>query len=297
MKLRAAFVLPAILFIAGCGAGNGSNPAATVNGHDISMAAFNAEVHAERLQTVSSIGYDPCTVKDLAPACQVLKRQSLGVLIGRELVQEYAAAHHITLSAIDISRNWSQVFRTRFDNMKAVEKIFLRQAGETEAQLRASLQSDLLQQKVEYTVTASMPTQVPAIRLAQLVAVGSKELTQVRQAIAAGVPFLRIAANLKKVSAKGCVQPGTQCGDLGWVPLSLIPANRHPLTTAPAGSVVGPYLDRVGATTYHQLYYVELRSNHYTLTPQQTVTVRQQLFNAWLQKQESKAKVKRYVAV
>jgi hypothetical protein len=261
------------------------------------MAQFTSEVHSERAQQLSQSGYDPCDAKYGAAGCSLIKQQSLNTLIDRELIREYAAKHHITVAAADVQRNWKQIFKSRFNGQQAVLDAFLKRTGQTEADLRASLKNTQLEQIVLGTVTQSMPTIVPAIRVARLVAADKAELQIVRNLLRKGTAFVKVAAYLRKNSPKGCGQSTQQCGEIGWVPLAFVPSYIGQLKTAPAGSLVGPLRQAVGQQVEYQLYKVEARATQYQMTPSQTYHMRQIVFEQWLQKQQAKAQVKRYVTI
>jgi hypothetical protein len=313
--------------VTGCGSSSSNNAAATVNGHDISMADYTAAFHVQRAEAASSAGYDVCSVKDLATPCNILKQQSLEGLIQAELIREYAAKHGISLTQAEIQANWAVVFKARFDSRQDVLRAWLRHIGESEQQLRDSLKADLLRQKVMYSVT-SVPATVPGVRIAHLIAASSDELKLVQGLLQRRTAFGQIVRYLDQNSKSGCGEANQQqqqqqasqqqssvggisgqptnpdfgstaigCGDLGWVPDALLPTKYAQLRTAPVGNVVGPLRTVVVGNPEYDFFLVELRDRHYPLTGAQSAFLHVKLFNAWLQQQEARAQVTRYIQV
>lgn len=276
------------LALAGCGSGQA---AATVNGHDISMAAYNEQVHLVRIESSQSTGYDVCAIRGFTSACNQLKLSALDSLIGRELVREYAAQHGITVSEAAARRRWTVVFQQQFRGNQAAVNAWAKHTGQSVQALKQSVRDDQLQQLVMFSVTSRLPTTDKAIRLARVVATTKLLKKYVTGMIRRHASFQEIAAGTRSSPSGGC---GTvACGDLGWLPYSLIPADGRILEGKPAGTIVGPVRVHQG----WEWYRVEARSDHYHLTPQQQYTLRQQAFNLWLARQIRKADVKRNVPV
>jgi parvulin-like peptidyl-prolyl isomerase len=81
---------------------------------------------------------------------------------------------------------------------------------------------------------------------------------------------------------------------LGWLPLTFLPAKeRASLQRVKIGSIIGPFADQNGLT----ILKVEGRNPHYQLTPQQQLSMRQQIFATWVQRLQSRAAVQRDVTV
>ena len=98
---------------------------------------------------------------------------------------------------------------------------------------------------------------------------------------------------LERGDISGCSTSANACGDLGWTPDSFVPPYRRQLLSAPVGSIVGPITEQNDSI----FFQVEARSPHVKLTPQQLYLLRQQKFAAWVQQQQKRAKVTKYVAV
>lgn len=289
-------LLGLVLVLAGCGGGSGgTSVAAAVNGNNIPMEQYNSELNSLRVQERDAIGYDVCLIKQLASACGIIKQRSLNILIDNELIREYAHKHGLSVSQDESARQWTQVFKVHFHNSTAVEAAFLKHQQISESDIRRSLMADLLQQKVEFDVTQSLSRFSKAVRVGKVVAVGKSELAQVRSLIRSGVGFAGIANYLRHTSRSslGCASTTVVCGDLGWTPYAFIPPNRRALITARDGSILGPYREQQD----WQFLKAEAHSSHYFLTSKQLFTRRQQLFLQWLQRQQKRARITRYVAV
>jgi parvulin-like peptidyl-prolyl isomerase len=105
-----------------------------------------------------------------------------------------------------------------------------------------------------------------------------------------GESFFSIAAAFLRSPHSACRQAG--CGDLGWLPNSFVPEQQKSIISARPGSLEGPFSSQQGLT----LLLVEGHNPHYTMTPQQQLSRRQQLFDQWLAQQEQHAEVRRFVA-
>jgi SurA N-terminal domain len=262
-----------------------------VNGHAVSMEAYNAEFRQQLQAETDSVGVDPCGTKGLEPDCAIVKQRSLNNVIDAELVQEYASAHGISVTAGEDAVRWRQTFQRRFDNRTDVEHAWLRRIGISESDLRRSLHNDLLTQKVIFAVTANLSPYTSAIRLAQLEAISGADLKKIQYYLNRHVPFLSIATVLKRESLPSCTQ--APCGELGWIPTAFVPSNRSRLLTAALGTVVGPIREQLRVL----YFYVEGRSNHYKMTTPQLFQLRQLKYASWVQQRQKHAKVTRYIAV
>jgi SurA N-terminal domain len=275
--------------IAGCGSSS-SNRAATVNGHDISMTSYNQEVRYDCVNAASQYGFDVCKDKGTKFVTDSLKKSSLEALIQVELIQEYAAKHHIAVSALDFNRNWTIIYQTKFGSAKVL-KAFVSRYGMTVADLKTRLRNDLLKQRVEAVVTAKTPAQTVAIRLARLQTLNKGGNLLVRNLLRLGKTFPQIAVQLGTNTLGPCK---TGCGDLGWIPIAFLPTYQSNLATARVGKVVGPLALQQSGFEYFQ---VEARDAHYTMTTQQQSTMRNKVMAQWLSQQEKRATIKRFTAV
>jgi len=288
-KKQAGLWLSLAVLVAGCG--SSSNPAASVDGHDIAMNTYTAEVHYDRVAQHKQLGYDVCAIKGLEVACRYLKRQALTGIIDRQLIQEYATRHHLAVTKAEDTRNWVLIYQGKFNRDPRQLNAFVKGFGISISELRSRLTDQLLRQKVLYDVTKNMPTTAPAIRLSFLRVADKQHLTQVQQQLRSGVPFNAVAKRLA-TDRKGACASG--CGDLGWIPRRLVPPTAPHVASARAGALIGPLQLQTGGYTY---YSVEASQPSYELTAQQQLSLRSLLFDDWLKKQEHQAQIKRFVTV
>jgi hypothetical protein len=295
--LRRVFVFPCLgllSLVAGCGAlGSGPGDAAVVNGHHIPLAAYTAQVaYKDRVQMSGNGGVDVCKGKTFQAICKSMKQSVLNDLIKEELVRQYAVKHHLSVSDAEFQRTWQQVMKDRFDNSQAVLKIWVKQYALTIPELQQMERENLLQQKVMYAVTKNMPVYAPAVRLARLMASSTSDLQHIQKILKTGRSFLDTARLLN--GDKRTVCAANTCGELGWLPLTFLPAKeRASLQRVKIGSIIGPFADQNGLT----ILKVEGRNPHYQLTPQQQLSMRQQIFATWVQRLQSRAAVQRDVTV
>jgi parvulin-like peptidyl-prolyl isomerase len=271
--------------------GSSAHPAATVNGHDISMSAFHEQVYYQRQVAVDSGGTDQCQTGNPKVVCGQLKSSALTNLIDNELVQEYADRHHISVSQADFNREWAQVWKVRFQHNPALLNAFAKHMHVTESDLKGRVKQDMLRQAVLNHVVKSAMSVAPAIRAASIFVSTKKQATTVQAQLRAGTPFLTVATKLSKVKTSACATAGS-CGDAGWVPTALLPPFQRFLLKERAGTPLGPYRLQQG----YQFYLVEGISTHFAMTANQQAALRALAFSQWLARQESHATIKRYAA-
>lgn len=292
-----SFFVSALLLLAGAGLtacgtpATAQNPAATVNGTDVSMVAYNKELHFDLVQQESNLGLNPCEAKGMGPVCSSVKKTALDTLIDRVLVQQYAAKHHIAVSPADVQRQWAIIFKQDFHDQPLVLKAYAKRYGLTPADIKQKTADQMLQDAVMISLTRNMPLQAPAVRLSRIDVKTQSEVNAVKAALARGQSFAEIAARLDKAKKSLCGQNG--CGDEGWLPDAFVPAGDSSILTARVGSVVGPFQSQ----QYFEFIQVTGRNPHYTLTTQQILRFRQQKMVAWLTQQEKQANIQRNVSV
>jgi hypothetical protein len=184
------------LLVAGCGGSSSAGRAAVVNGHDVPMHAYDVAFTTRRIQEIDSGGYDPCIVKNTDAACALLKQQALDAVIQQELIREYAGAHNISVPQADLNRQWNLVVKQKFGGVQAALNAWLRRLHQTSQDLKDSIENDLLQQKVTYAVTGTMPSITPGIRVAVIEA-KLPSLPLVKARLQAHEDFLGLAKSLK----------------------------------------------------------------------------------------------------
>jgi hypothetical protein len=280
-----------VTILAGCGSNSSqsSEPAARVNGHDISMAAYTREVIFKRL-TDTSVGVDVCVPKSLADLCHKLKQTVLSDLINNEIVHEYARAHGIVISTAEFDRQWAQVFKNKFHGDNAVLNDYAKGIGYSVAEIRGTVWDDLLQQRVLYRVTQHMRTVGAATTVSELSVGSEAELHQIDALLKKGTSFAAIAHQL--VSTKGQVCYQAACGVPLVVPDAFVPRAQYAIVTSRVGSIVGPFSSQQALT----LIQVRAHYQKYPFTTAQVYSLRQQQFSSWLAQQVRRANVQRYAA-
>lgn len=278
--------------VAGCGTpATAQNPAATVNGTDVPMSAYNKELHYQLVQEESNLGLNPCEAKGLGPVCSSVKKTALDTLIGNILIQDYAAKHHILVTQAAIERQWSIVYKQDFHDQHAVLAAYAKRYGLTPADVKQRTADQMLQDAVMISLTRNMPLHAPAVRISKIDVKTQAEADAVKSALAGGQSFAGIAAKLNRTKKSLCSQTG--CGNTGWLPDAFVPAGDRQVLTARVGSVVGPFQGQ----QYLEFIQVTGRNPRYALTAQQILRFRQQKMFAWLAAQEKKANIQRNVSV
>lgn len=269
--------------------GSSSKPAATVDGHDISMSAYHQQVYYRRQVAIDSGGTDQCQAGSPAAVCGALKSSALTDLIDNQLVQEYADKHHIVVSQADFDREWGQIWKVRFQHNPMLLAAFAKRMHISEADVKARVKQDMLRQAVLNTVVPSTFSAAPAIHAASIFVSTQKQANGVRSQLQSSTPFLTVARALSRDKKSSCATAGT-CGDAGWVPTALLPPYQRFLLKEKIGVPLGPYRLQQGFIFYE----VEGISKHFATTANQQVALRGLAFSRWLARQEQHSNIKRY---
>lgn len=278
--------------LAGCGTpATAQNPAATVNGTDVSMAAYHKELSFELKQQEDKLGLNPCEAKGLGPVCSSVKKTALDTLIDVVLVHDYAVKHHIVVPQSTIDRQWAIIYRQDFHNQHPVLVAYAKRFGWKPADVKQKTAEQVQEDAVMVDMTKHMSLHAPAVRLSKIDVKSQADVSAVRGALASGQSFAEVAAKLDKTSKSLCSQVG--CGDTGWLPTAFIPPGDKSVLTAKVGQVVGPF---AGQQLY-ELIQVTGRNPHYALTAQQILRFRQQKLLAWLTTKEKTSNIQRNVSV
>lgn len=283
-----ALGLWAILGLSACGSSS-SKPAATVDGHAISMSAFHQQVYYRRQVTIDTGGTDQCQTGSPAAVCGQLKSGALTDLIDNELVQEYADKHHIAVSQADFNREWSQIWKVRFQHNPMLLQAWAKRMHITEADVKARVRQDMLRQAVLNQVVPQTYSAAPAIHAASIFVANRKQADAVEVKLRSGMPFLSVAQSLSLDKKSPCSTKGV-CGDFGWVPSALLPPYQRFLLTQKVGVPLGPYHLQQG----FEFYQVEGISKHFAMTANQQAALRGLAFSRWLAQQEQHSAIKRY---
>jgi parvulin-like peptidyl-prolyl isomerase len=256
------------------------------------MVNYTKQVTYQRYLTEEGDGgIDVCQAKIYVSLCTQLKRTVLNNLINNELVKEYAAKHHISVTSQEFATQWASVYKNKFHANAAVLHIYAKQLGMTPADFKTMVRDNTLQQQVMYRVTANMPSTAPATHLAQILVGSTAQVQKVESKYKHGESFFTIAKALLSQKNSVCRQQG--CGDLGWLPNAFVPSVQKSVITARPGSLEGPFSSQQGLA----LLLVEGHNARYTMTAAQQSSMRQQLFDRWLARLQQHAEVRRFVAV
>lgn len=291
--VQGACLLSAGLSISGCGAfQSSSHPAATVNGHAISMTAYSKQVSYKCALTQYDLqGAAVCTGKSDPMGIQKqLQRTALNNLIDEELVREYAQNHGISVSDQDFNVEWKSVYDNKFHRNMPALRNYAKKVGLTVPDVKNLVRADMLQQRVMGVVTQNMPLQAPATRIGRMVVGSAAQAAAVQKDMMRGIPFDRILVPMYKRYKSQCAR--VTCGDALWVPNAFLPSDQQQVAKAPANSLVGPFSLQGGLL----LIFVEQHMKNYVLTSSQEYSMRQQIFARWVTQQVQHASVHRYVA-
>jgi parvulin-like peptidyl-prolyl isomerase len=287
-----AFILAAGVALSACGTpATAQNPAATVNGTEVSMSAYNKELRFELKQQQDKLGLNPCQAKGLGPVCAQVKKTALDTLIDAILVRDYAVSHHIVVPQSTINRQWAVIYRQDFHNQRPVLVAYAKRFGWTPADVKRKTAEQLQEDAVMVNLTRNMPLHAPAVRLSKIDVKSQSDVSAVKAALASGQSFAEIAAKLNRTSKSLCSQVG--CGDEGWLPEAFVPPGDKAVLTARIGQVVGPFAGQ----QFYELIQVTGRNPHYALTAPQILRFRQQKLLSWLRQREKTANIQRNVSV
>lgn len=250
------------LLLAGCGSRHVTAiPAAKVNGQPISWRDLRTNVnYAARFYAAGAAPSSVCTTKTSA-LCTALGQQVLGRLIEERVVQMYASRHHITLSPAD-RRRATQLSKTLLTTQEGSG------APTSRKMLISIVQRELLVQRVEEAVTASVPDGGPSYQLRRYIV----------PAYASRQQAYRAARRLAKHGKP--VPPGTQIRTL-WKSAFRLPADLHrALQIARPGQYVGPFPWPGG---YEVVQFMQLDIHSYSKATRGWLISRR--FTRWLEAQ------------
>lgn len=287
----ALFALPLLALVAGCGSSRPSNAAAVVNGQTISLASYNTEVKLKvATSTDSNNGLNVCAVKDYATLCKQIKHSALSDLIAAQLVQQYAAAHHISVSPSELQARWAMELQSKFDNKPDVAQAYAERMHVTVADLQQQVKQSILEDKVLAQLTANMSQYTPAVKISRISLLSQQQYAVFEQDLK-HMTFAQ-AMNLFTKNNAACSQQDS-CGDLGWTPTTFLVGADREFITAPVGKLITSQAPLMYAVVDH----LDARNQHYHMTPVQVISMREAVLNIWLHKQLQRASVHTYVSV
>jgi len=154
--LTTTFLIAALVAVlAGCGGGGGSSSVpsdavAEVNGQDITQEQFNALLAQAKKSYVSQKRKWPAAG---TTEYDTLKNQAVSYLVQREEFKQEADKLGVTVSDADVDKRLKQIKKQYFGNDEARYKKQLKQQGLTDAQVRADIKAQLIQEKIFNKVT------------------------------------------------------------------------------------------------------------------------------------------------
>lgn len=275
----------------------GGSVAAVINGHNIPTSEYRAFLN---LLVRRAAGASVST--------KTLAKQAMDQVITSELIGEYAAAHHITVSASEMN---SQVRQIKANPQVGGDKGFpkwLASLGLTNDSFTLILKSNLLAQKVEQRVAPLKPAPAPKpepFAHVRHILIGTRpnfKLTDAAAKAKANKLFAQLqhGANFATLAKKNSddTQSGAQGGDLGKVfSGTTVPPFNHAIFTLPLNHL---------AVVHSQYGYhiVEVLGRGKAVPPQQpgqqqqlAQQAQQRAFSAWIASQRKKASIKQLVTV
>ena len=256
-----------------------SGVAAIVNGQEISMATYQAQLQA----AIKSYGQQPGADPQSADSQVALRQQVLEWLIDQTLIDQAAEREGIVVSDEQVTAAFERI---RSENPDGFAE-WLAENGFTEETFCAQTRSDLLGVAMRELVTRDVGGEVEQIRLRQIV-VGSEAeaqdlLAQIRNGSATFEALAR-AHSIDEASRDNG-------GDLGFVPREMLPESVAQVAFAmQPGEISAPVQSRFG---WHLVQVVE-RDPARQVPPEMLATMRQEVFMRWLERERAKAQIERY---
>lgn len=278
------------LLLSACASSQTANAAATVNGQPISLASYNTEVKLQEATASDQYnGVDVCQIKAYAILCKQLKETALGNLISQQIVQQYAQAHHITVSQSELDARWALEVHDKFDNKPKVAAAYAQRLHVTVADLQQQVRNTLLQNKVLAALTANLSPYTPAVQITRVAFLNELQY-QTFKTYLKHMSFNAATAIIAKNNT-ACSGAYT-CGRLGWVPTAFLGGAEVSLAHAPVGKVI----DEPAAGLYLLQARLDGRNPHYLMNSTQMITMRNRVLNTWLHQQLKHATVRTYVS-
>lgn len=162
---------------------------------------------------------------------------------------------------------------------------FLASSGLTQSEFRSLIESQLLYQKLQTAIEASVPTSQEQVHARHILVATEADAQAAIKRIKAGEKFADVA---KAVSTDTATKD--KGGDLGWFPKGImVPEFDAVAFTLPVGQISDPVKTSYG---YHVIEVLEKDPNR-PLDPQMLDQLRTQAFNNWLAKARTAPDVKR----
>jgi parvulin-like peptidyl-prolyl isomerase len=258
--------------------------AAVVNGEDISMARYEAQVRIALGTYAEGAALDENSPEGQA-TLKALRRQVLEWLIDQVLIDQAAARAGVVVSDAQVD---AEIARIRGRNPTGFDD-WLEKNGFTEESFRQQVRSDLLGAAMRERVTATISSRAEQVHLRQIVVAGEAEARSLLEELKAG------KARFEDLARAHSIDESTRDsgGDLGFVPRGMLPetVERVAFGLEP-GEIAGPIQTTLG---WHLIQLVE-KDPARELPPELLETLRQDAFMKWLEGERERAQVTRYVS-
>jgi peptidyl-prolyl cis-trans isomerase C len=249
--------------------------AVTVNGQDITLAAYKRElVRCQDGKT--SAGVDP---KDCPAAV-------MGQLVEQAVVEQAAAADEITVAPSDVDAALNKI-TTGLGGPGALND-WLTANHYAAAEFRGALQADLLRARMVDKVAAGVGPNAEQVHAREILVYSATTADEVLTQLKAGADFATLAINYSRDFSS---RAGG--GDLGWFPRGVltVPEVEQAAFSLQPGQTSGVIHSALG---YHIIQVLE-RDSQRPLSPVAEQALRASTFAAWLDAQVEKAAVVKHL--
>ena len=258
--------------------------AAVVNGEEISMARYEAQLRIALATYAEGAGLDEDSPEGQA-TIKALRRQVLEWLIDQVLIDQAAARAGVVVSDAQVD---AEIARVRGRNPTGFDN-WLEKNGFTEEGFREQVRSDLLGAAMRERVTATISSRAEQVHLRQIVVPGEAEARDLLEQLQSG------GVGFEDLARAHSIDESTRDsgGDLGFVPRGMLPESVERVAFGlEPGVIAGPIQTALG---WHLIQLVE-KDPARELPPQLLETLRQDAFMKWLEGERERAQVLRYVS-
>lgn len=251
--------------------------AANVNGEPITLEAFELELgRFEAAQLASGI--------DLA-TLGAYRAQVLSAMIDLKLLAQGARGQGLSIDQAEIDQRYAALIDTIGD--ETAFKAWLDMQGLTQAELRASLEEQVLGAKMVAVIVENVPQVMEQVHARHILVASRAEAEELQGLLASGADFATLA---NQVSLDISTRPAG--GDLGWFPQGYL---RLPeLEAAAFGEQPGEISDVVETELGFHLVQTLERGAHLTDVDVQR-WLREQAVDDWLDQQRASAGIELFI--
>jgi parvulin-like peptidyl-prolyl isomerase len=254
--------------------------AATVNGQEIPMALYAAQLQAALKSYGQQPGVDPAD----GEAQAALRQQVLAWLIDQTLIDQAAEREGIVVDEEQVTAAFERI---RNENPEGFAE-WLSENGFTEETFHAQTRSDLLGVAMRELVTREVGGKVEQVHLRQIVVPSRSEAEALLEQLRGGSATFEALAQAHSTDEAG----RGNGGDLGFLPREMLPESVAQAAFAmQPGEISAPVQSRFG---WHVVQVVE-RDPAREVPPEMLATMRQEVFMRWLENERARAQIERYV--